>query len=559
MFFRYLWKKKWFLILYVALAVAAAVSTALLNLYVIDLFDAAKVGKFDFVVNGFIILFVWFVATRLGEHFTRLTGIHITNAVRRDIKHDLFSVVISKQIPDYADRNAGEYIAEFTNDITMIERKFVTPCLDVISYVITTVTVGVAIFTIDYRMALVILLGAALCFGLPFWMTKYTSERMIRFITRFDRFVQHLKDMFGAFFTFKNYAVEKEIVDNFAKENTEVEQTKFKAELSLVTMNNLLGRLAWAIEILVVIIGLLGVIYGDLSVGSVFAAFLLAGELGRPLQSFSNQISMMRSVKGIEKKFKALGMLNTKIEADQTVTCQAEPFDVKLNNVSLTLKENQVLNDVSLSFEHGKKYLILGGNGSGKSTTAKLLKNNYHNYTGDITLGEYNLNSPQGVGLTRLISYSNEAVSLLSDTVRNNILLYRDVPEHQLEKAVSLAELNVPLDRPIGDGGRFLSSGERRKLEIARALVEEPQILILDEVVSTLDIETAYEIENLVLSLKDCTVVMISNAFSGKLLNKYDQIIMMSNGSVLAQGTHRELLENSPEYREVYQLRCVNK
>lgn len=558
MFFRYLWKKIWFWVLFVALAIIASVSSAWMNLYVTSLFDAAQIGKFDYVVRGFGLLFIWFIFGRLMEHYTNLTGIHIVNTVRRDIKHDLFSAVIHRQLPDYADRNAGEYIAEFTNDITVIENKFIVPCKEIISYIITIVTVGVAIFTIDYRMALVILFGTAVCFCLPFLMTKYTSGRMMRFISRFDRFVQHLKDMFGAFFTFKNYAVEDKIVDNFANENAEVEKLKYSAEFSLVAMNNLLGRVAWAIEILVVIIGLLDVIYGSLSIGSVFSAFLLAGNLGIPLQSFSNRISMMRSIGGIEKKFKALGMLDKKIESSDTVALETPNFDVKLENVSLKLKENEVLSNVSLTFEHGKKYLILGGNGSGKSTTAKLLKNNYRNYTGNVTLGEYNLQSPEGVGLTRCISYSNEAVSLLADSVRNNILLYRDVPESQLEKAIALSELNVPLDRMVGDGGRFLSSGERRKLEIARALVEEPQILIFDEVVSTLDIETAYEIEKLALSFNDRTVIMISNAFSGQLLGQYDQIIMMANGKVLACGTHKEMLEKSPEYRDVYELRCVN-
>jgi ABC-type multidrug transport system fused ATPase/permease subunit len=112
------------------------------------------------------------------------------------------------------------------------------------------------------------------------------------------------------------------------------------------------------------------------------------------------------------------------------------------------------------------------------------------------------------------------------------------------------------MNRKAGDGGRFLSSGERRKLELARALIDDPQVMILDEVVSTLDIETAYEIEKLVLSLEDRTVIMISNAFSGQLLDQYDQIVLMNQGSILAQGTHSELIQNSDEYREIYRISC---
>ena len=144
---------------------------------------------------------------------------------------------------------------------------------------------------------------------------------------------------------------------------------------------------------------------------------------------------------------------------------------------------------------------------------------------------------------------------MLSDTVKNNILLYREISDETLQEAMKTVELSVPIDRQIGDGGKYLSSGERRKLEIARALVKNPQVLILDEVVSTLDIETAYEIEKLILEL-NTTVIMVSNAFSGKLIEKYDAIILMDKGEILASGRHKELLEKSAMYREIYEIRC---
>ena len=556
MFFRYIWNRKGQALLFVILTVVASVSSASLNLVVPTLFDEAQVGKYDLVIKHFIWLFIGLLIVRLLDYFAGILGIHFTNTIRKDIKRDLFDAVIHRRLPDYADRNTGEYIAEFTNDITIIENKFIVAIKDLVSAMITIVTVGVAIFTIDYRMTLVILFGVAICLVLPVLMTKYTSGRMIRFLMKFDGFVQRLKDLFGAFFTFKNYAVEDKVVGRFADDNREVERLKFDAEFSLVVMNNLVGRLAWMIEIVVLVIGLLGVIGGSLGIGSVFAAYLLAGSIGQPIQSIGNRISMIRSVKSLEDKFEKLGLLEKRIEDDRGEMTSGEGFDITLDGVSLQLKDNLVLDNVSMKFESGKKYLIIGGNGSGKSTTAKLLKNNYSNYRGSVKLGRFELQSPEGIGASRHISYSNETVSLISDSVLNNILLYREVPNERLESAVSMAELGVPLDRTVGDGGRFLSSGERRKLEIARSLIDNPKVMILDEVVSTLDIETAYEIEKLVLSFDDRTVIMISNAFSGQLLDSYDRIFLMRGGRVAASGTHREMLERSEEYRQIYRIRC---
>ena len=463
---------------------------------------------------------------------------------------------MNNQLPAFAGRDTGEYIAEFTNDITVIENKFLVPCKEMVSYLITIVTACAAIFTIDVRMTLVLALGVVICLSIPLIMTRYTTSRMSRFLHRFDHYVQFLKDSFSAFFTFKNYAVENKIVDNFTEENTQVEKDKYRAEFSLVVMNNLVGRFAWAIEILVVVIGLVGVIKGSLTIGSVFSAYLLAGTLGVPLQSLGNRISMIRSVGAIEQKFKALSELDEIVSPAEDFLTEDIKMDIKLEQVGLSIKGSPILHNINITFEHGKKYLVLGCNGSGKSTMAKLLKNTYSGYEGSILLDSYDLASPEGAALSRLVSYSNETVSLLSDTVRNNILLYRDVSEDRLETAVRLADLRVPMNRKAGDGGRFLSSGERRKLELARALIDDPQVMILDEVVSTLDIETAYEIEKLVLSLEDRTVIMISNAFSGQLLDQYDQIILMNQGRIISQGTHSEMLRDSEEYREIYRIRC---
>lgn len=556
MFFSYLWKEKWNILGYILLAVAASTSMATLNLYIAPVFDDAQAGSYDSVILRLGVMFLWYITTRLLDYYTELTGIHVVNTVRQNIKQDLFGAVMNMQLPAFAGRDTGEYIAEFTNDITVIENKFLVPCKEMVSYLITIVTACAAIFIIDVRMTLVLAFGVVICLSIPLIMTRYTTSRMSRFLHRFDHYVQFLKDSFSAFFTFKNFAVEDKIIDKFTEENTQVEKDKYRAEFSLVVMNNLVGRFAWAIEILVVVIGLVGVINGSLTIGSVFSAYLLAGTLGFPLQNLGNRISMIRSVGAIEQKFKALSELDEIVSPAGDFSTEGIKMDIKLEQVGLSIKGSPILHNINITFEHGKKYLVLGCNGSGKSTMAKLLKNTYSGYEGSILLDSYDLASPEGTALSRLVSYSNETVSLLSDTVRNNILLYREVSEDRLETAVSLADLRVPMNRKAGDGGRFLSSGERRKLELARALIDDPQVMILDEVVSTLDIETAYEIEKLVLSLEDRTIIMISNAFSGQLLDQYDQIILMNQGRIISQGTHSEMLRDSEEYLEIYRIRC---
>ena len=157
--------------------------------------------------------------------------------------------------------------------------------------------------------------------------------------------------------------------------------------------------------------------------------------------------------------------------------------------------------------------------------------------------------------LSNMVSYLNENVSLFSGTVRENISLFREYESEMLDKAISAAQVNIELERQIQDEGRNISSGEQRRIEIARSLVKSVNILIFDEVVSTLDIETAYEIEKLVLSFNDKTAIFISHNFSGKLIREYDSILVMDNGNLLAAGTYDELLKNCEYFRRICDIK----
>ena len=553
---RYLWRRKWLAVAYVVLAVIAATMMSLFSLRIAGVFDAAELGDYETVLWLFALMFVWYIFIRLLDFYTESVGLYTINALRRDIKRDLFGGLVGQDISTYSQRNSGEYVAEFTNDVTLLEMKWLVPCKELVSYCITIAASCAAISTIDIRMTAVIFAGFAICLALPMFASGYTSAKMISFTEKFDRYVQYLKDSFAAMATFRNYAVESLVSEKFSTRNAEVEKTKQRAELALVIVNNIVGRVAWIVPLAVVALGLAGVLAGTLSIGSVFSAYLLSGELGEPLQGLCNRISMIRSVRGIERKFLGLMEGGDQEEASaERANGASRGIDICFDRVGLVLDGTPIIQDFTYKFVSGGKYLILGKNGSGKSSVAKLLKRTFASYSGSITLDGKELSSKEGASLATAVSYSNESVALLSDTVFNNVTLYRDASKSDVLDAMRRARLDIPLDRQIGDGGKNISSGERRKLEVARALLGEAEVLILDEVTSTLDVETSYEIEQLALALEE-TVVMISNAFSGSLLEDYDAILLMDGGRLIASGTHTQLLRECDEYRTIYRLRC---
>lgn len=274
---------------------------------------------------------------------------------------------------------------------------------------------------------------------------------------------------------------------------------------------------------------------------------------GRPIQGLIHKFNSVRSVKAIVEKFE--GLQNHRDTAIGVNDCINLHGPIEFQDVCLSINDSRLIDHVSLSIEEGKKYLVLGKNGCGKNTLFKLLKRVYGNYEGHITIGQKDITNLTYPQLSSFVSYLNEDVDLLSVAVKDNIRLFRDIDDESIETAVNIVGLRVPHDRVLRDKGVNVSSGERGRIEIARSLAAGTPTLIFDEVVSTLDIETAYELEKLALSLPRQTVVFISHNFSPMLVRLYDQIVLMDEGTVVATGTHDELLANCVYYQKLYAIK----
>ncbi|MDR0919661.1 MAG: ABC transporter ATP-binding protein/permease [Oscillospiraceae bacterium] len=234
-------------------------------------------------------------------------------------------------------------------------------------------------------------------------------------------------------------------------------------------------------------------------------------------------------------------------------------YDITFRNFGLVIENKKIIDSFTFTFETGKKYLIVGMNGSGKSTLFKALNRWYEATTGYILINDKNINDTVGSEICKSISYLNENVSLLSGTVRENITLFRTFNNEVIDKAVRLAQVKLDLEREILDEGFNISSGEQRRIEIARSLLDSAKVLIFDEVVSTLDIETAYEIEKLALSFQDQTVIFISHNFSGKLIEKYDEILVMDSGTLLDYGNYNALISSCSYFKRICDIKFGEK
>ncbi len=551
---RYILRQKAKMAVLVVLLILSPITTVFTGLWAGELFDYAYAMDFEGVIRSFVLIFAVWIPRNILRYWILQLKVMITVAIRRELKQDAFQSIMNVDLSYFEQFDNGEYLANLTNDVTIIDERYVSEFLNVIESVFNILTTGLALLFINRFLALTVVATGTLAVVVVLIESRATNRKNRAFVDRFAAFTQLLKEFFAAFPTIRNYSVETQFQKQFEQANEETEHTKFVADSELQYANAFSTGLVWLMDFTVVGLGIAEVIRGNLTVGMVYTAYLFVGNIGVPLQSVLNAVNSMLSVKAVVEKFERLHQRARAEVAREQQETGSLSGDIRFENVSLRFGNKDIFRNVSFTFEKGKKYLIVGKNGAGKSTLFKLLKRRVTAYTGAVFLGEENLSELSNRRLASHVSYLNENCSVISDTVRSNITLYRDYSEEELQQAVQAAHLELDLDHRIRDAGANISSGERRKIEIARALLSRPEVVIFDEVISTLDIESAYEIERLALSL-DATVMFVSHNFSGKNIGLYDEILLLDDGQIVAHGTHEQLLETSEHYRRLNAIR----
>lgn len=533
---------------------------AWLNFWQQELFNSATVGTDKVLILRLLIVgfMVWMIKRFTTYTAAVLKARFVCNA-KENIRHDVFLNMLQLDTSRMRERaSSGEYLSVFVNDITILEQKYFDGLFGLIGGLFSLLILGMSFVILNAKLAIAILSFGLITMFVPVAFANKLSSKNLAYSIKLSQFTQKLKEYLGSYSTIKNYSIEQTITRKFDRANTESENSKFEADSAIALANNVGSMLSWFMQFMGVGLGLIYVIRGEILVGTVISARSFASDLASPLQDIVFSLNSIRSVKKIVKKIDDLSKTDLTNDAQNSAVLESptiNQFDVRFDDLIIKVEGKNIIDHFSFTFKEGKKYLIVGKNGAGKSTMFKALKKQIKQTSGRIFIGNKPLSNIGNRELSRIVSYLNENVSMFSGLVRDNITLSRDNNKVRLDNAVTNAKVNVDLDREIADGGNNISSGEQRRIEIARSLFDSVNILIFDEVVSTLDIETAYEIEKMVLGYNDKTVIFVSHNFSGKLIRDYDEILVMDGGKLLAHGTYDELLKECEYFRRICEIK----
>lgn len=238
-----------------------------------------------------------------------------------------------------------------------------------------------------------------------------------------------------------------------------------------------------------------------------------------------------------------------------------ENYNITFENVSFGYTDKKIINDLSFSLEENKSYALVGASGSGKSTIAKLISGFYKVDSGVIKIGNRSISSYSEEALINNIAFVFQNVKLFKTSIYDNVKIGKaDASYEEVMTAMNLAGCNSILDKfsereqtQIGTKGVYLSGGEKQRIAIARAILKDAKIIIMDEASAAVDPENEYELQRAFSNLiKDKTVIMIAHRLPS--IRNVDEILVMDNGKIIERGTDRELMALDGEYKKLQSL-----
>ena len=565
---KYIGKNKYSVIL----IIVTTIITTLLNLLGPTLqgkaIDAITITEqrlsvdFDGLVRILVLMAVVYLASTVIQIAQGIASAKISQDTVYNMRKDLFRKISYLPI-SYVDTHAhGDIMSRMTNDVDNISQTLSSSITSLISAVLTLIGAFAMLVKYDWRMALVSLITIPLTVVVSMVLSKLMRKYFIARQVLLGQLNTQVEEMVTGYKTVMAYGKEADACRDFAEISEEFRKCSIKANVWGGIMGpamNIINNLNYLI---VAAFGAYFTVTGAISVGDVQAILQYSRQLSQPINQISNQYAnILTAIAGAERVF---NILDTPDEVDEGKTELDIPNmsgNVDFSHINFSyLKGKQVIKDFNLEVKQGQKIALVGATGSGKTTIVNLLTRFYDIDSGKITIDGVDINDIPKKELRSAIAIVLQDTVLFHDTIGNNIKYGRlDATDDEVKAAAETAEAREFIERlpegyntVLSEGGSNLSQGQRQLLSIARAVLADPKILILDEATSSVDTRTEMHIQQAMVALmKNRTSLIIAHRLS--TIRDADMIIVMKDGQVMESGNHDQLLEKKGVYYGLYQ------
>ena len=544
-------------IITISLVALASICFDFLMGFIVDIFASGDSDKFLIITISSISLIIVMFLTEY------IDGLVMSSYIKNTVNYlrtDIFSKIINKDIKDFSLDNSGKYISILYNDLKIIEDNFFNNLFQVISCFISFIISLVVLFSISPTIVIFISIFGVLGFIIPNALSKKLVIQKNEYSQNLEQVTSITKDLFSGFEVIKGFNISNKINEIFKTASTNVETSKKKYSILEGIIRGFSLSFSVTIYLGVLLLGGYLMYKKSITVGTAIIIIQLSTHIVGPVKLSISLINQIRSVAMIADKIEEIledthdDFENTKLENFSKSIC------IENLNFSYT-EERKALDNINITFDKNKKYAIVGESGSGKSTLIKLLMRYYNDYEGKISIYNLNIKNIYSSDLYKNISMIQQNIFMFDDSIKENIRLYSNHDDKDILDACKRSGLDKLLNKLpnginslVGENGNKLSGGEKQRIAIARALINNTQILILDESTSALDNETAYNLENSLLNLENLTLITVTHKLIKNILNRYDEIIVMKNGKIIEKGNFEDLINIKGYFYSLYTI-----
>ncbi|MDB2326442.1 ABC transporter ATP-binding protein/permease [Acidimicrobiia bacterium] len=517
------------------------------------------------VVLAFLTFAIWALES-IFDYLAAVTWRNISQDVEHSLRSDTFKNVLGLDLQYFENKSSGRLMAILNDDVNQLEKFLDTGANKLLQTITTVVVIGGTFLYISPLIAIFAFIPIPVIIFGSFRFTKTIASRYTRIRNAIETLNANLSNSISGILTVKSFNREEKEFARIISSSTEVKSANYHAiRLSAAFIPIIRIAILFGFTATLLIGGFMA-LDGEINVAMYSVLLFITQRLLWPLTELGDTFDLYQRAMASFKRINALKNTTPEIK-DGSVESNGIDKSINFQNVNFSYVENfPVLNDISLNIKKGSTTAIVGSTGSGKSTLIKLLLRLYDVDSGHILFDDIDIKDLEIHTLRKNIGLVSQDIFLFEGTVFENIAYGNlEASEKEIWEAAKLSEsdefinlLPNKKDTVVGERGQKLSGGQRQRISIARAILKNPEILILDEATSAVDNETEAAIQRSLDTLKEGrTVVAIAHRLS--TIRNADIIYVLEKGRIVESGTHEELVNLKKVYANLWDVQTGKK
>lgn len=520
------------LILIVSYSVVDLLKSILMS-YIFDdhLLDSIS----NLIVIVFVFLGVYLIVSTLQQYVVEV----LKNKIRYSLNKNLYQSYASRNIESFQKKDSSEILNEFNNEVNVVIDNYVSSKLNVFSLTISLILGSLYIANLSVEILMFLLFCAFITIFINSIFKNRLKKNQMNYLDSMKQWLCSIKNLCRCFSDIKILNLEKVFCDGLDIENKNLEQSTLKNNGFIKILTSINSFISQAMFFLTLLFGIVLIHYNRLTVGQLLGIAQASNMVILPIVNYANLRNMIQSSKPVLQK-----LLDDSVcyEENEPIVFDEQIHDIKIKHLSYSYGARQILDLNNLVIDQGKKYLVIGKSGDGKSTFLDVLTK--QKKADGVYVNDKNLKDIQFSAYADKFSYVNQNNDLLPFSFEQNITLGKEMSKYSLKELVTIFNLESIFDKER-DNLDFehlnLSGGEKQRICLARAMYRNKKWLFLDEAFSAIDKTNSDRIHQFILSNPDLTVLSIEHKVTKETVSLYDKVLLFENKKIVTMDVEEYL------------------